>query len=73
MRKLTDAELKFLRAFPDDFIWEDIRLPGNIYPWTQPKGTNCKTIQNLYKLGLIKIYSAPVTHYPLCLTEKGES
>ena len=73
VRKLTNAELKFLKAFPDDLIWEDIKLPENIYPWTQPKGTNCKTIQNLHKLGLIKIsVSAPIIYYPLCLTEKGK-
>ena len=73
MRKLREAELRFLQAFPKTIVIERDRITfhGTLWPHDQPKGTNRTTIYNLVKLGLIEHSYFEPTLCPLRLTEAG--
>ena len=72
MRKLKKAEIAFLKAIPKDLELSDKVFPGVLYTWMFPKGTNCRTIENLWKLDLLKLGRVPVSWLPCSLTEKGK-
>lgn len=87
MRKLRKAEKKLIREFPKDIMEKDdtrmISAVGRINPNEYPKGTNERTILNLFNLKVIKVISLmgspsdsqnsslQITCYPMVLTNKG--
>jgi len=74
MRKLTQAEIKFLSAIPHDHvISEQMTIRGTLRPYEFPKGTNRKTIENLWQLGLLKLGHVWASELPCSLTDKGKS
>jgi len=72
MRKLRDAEARFLCAIPPETgEYNGHALGGVLWPWDRPKRTNSATIRNLYDLGLIEPAPMPIEMYALRLTEAG--
>jgi len=75
MKKISEAQLKVLKAFPKDFqLRSDPNwiIEGILAPWEMPKGTRIDTIEKLHKLGLIKIAETFLVRYPLSLTDEGK-
>lgn len=65
MRKLRPAEIRFLKFLADGF-------KGYQHPYFYPKGTNYKTVQNLYMIDLIKHAFIDFYQCPMMITEAGK-
>lgn len=73
MRKLRPAEEKYIGAFSDGFKSGSLEIPGVIHDCSDwPKGVNVKTVENLYKMGLIEHSFISFYSCPMRLTEKGK-
>ena len=73
MKKLSDAAMRYLQAFPPDFELDGRIIPGqirNCNAW--PKNTSVSTVRRLYSLGLIKHADINPYNCPMCLTERGK-
>ena len=71
--KLTPAEIRYLKAIPEDFdLGDGSVIKIGLTMSRAPKYTSIVTLRNLFKKGLIKHASIEFYCCPFCLTEKGK-
>lgn len=66
MRKLNAAEIRFLSAVSKTYS-------GVMRPFQVPKNTNCMTIKNLWKMGMLKLGPCQPWEVPCSLTDAGKA
>ena len=72
MKKLSNAEIRCLQAFPPDTEYDGKVIRGTLCNSGYPKNTSVATVNNLYNRGLIEHSYISFYLCPMRLSEKGK-